>query len=211
MVIATLAGLVLLAGLAALVVLATAATVWLVKTRPALEQDPDTRFWYGFAGLCVLVPAVLLTAVANRWAGAALTLAAAGTWFWANRLVSRRMAVRAADAARSRQAAEHAALAARHDVVLTRWSRYSLDPAAAIDFPAMNDVRIPETSALVKAVALAEELRRAPTPTDAAAVATANGSPAATDTPAGPDYREAIASLEAAFRRAEQAAAAAAP
>lgn len=187
MVVAALAGLVLMA---VLVVLTTAGTVWLVKVRPALEHDPDTRFWYAFAGLCVLLPAVLITAVLDRWAGATLALLSAATWWWVNKAVARRMSLRADAAARNLAETERAALCSRHNTVLTRWSRYELDPAAAIDFPAMADVRVPETSALVKAVALAELLRRSP------------GS-----APDGaPGYRAAVAGLEDAFRAAEDAA-----
>lgn len=182
-----------LALVAALVVLATAGTVWLVMVRPPLEHDPDTKFWYGFAGLCILAPAVLITAAANSWAGMFLAALAAGTWFWAARLVSRRLSLQAAGHAQHRAAVDRVALTARHDAILTRWGRYELDPAAAIDFPAMTDVRCPETSALAKAVALAGQLRR-----DAGTVGTVA------------EYREAVVLLESAFGLAEQAAAAAA-
>lgn len=187
MVVAALAGFV---ALAVLVMLATAATVWLVKVRPALERDPDTQFWYGFAGLSVLLPAILITAGLNRWAGAALALLSAATWWWSNKWVARRMALRAEAATRTLADVERAALFARHNAVLSRWSRYELDPAAAIDFPAMADVRIPETSALVKAIALADLLRRSPVPAPEGAT----------------DYRTAISGLEDAFRVAEEAA-----
>lgn len=191
MVVAALAGFVVLA---VLVVLATAGTVWLVKVRPALERDPDTQFWYGFAGLSVLLPAILIPAGLNRWAGAALALLAAATWWWSNKVVARRMSLQADAAARGLADAELEALCARHNEVLIRWSRYELDPAAAIDFPAMADVRVPETSALVKAVALADLLRRSPVPAP-------DGAP-----DGAPDYRAAITGLEDAFRVAEQAA-----
>lgn len=189
MVITALAGLTLMA---VLVVLSTAGTVWLVKVRPAVEHDPDTQFWYLFAGLCILLPAVLITAVLNRWAGAALAVLAAGTWWWTNRVVARRMRLLADADARQMDDAERRALSARHNSVLARWRRYELDPAEAIDFPAMSDVRVPETSAMVKAMALAELLRRSTGPGGTA------------------EYRAAVAVLESAFRTAEDAAAQAA-
>jgi hypothetical protein len=178
-----------LALMAALVVLATAGTVWLVMVRPAREQDPDTKFWYGFAGLCVLAPAILITAAANSWAGMSLAALAAGTWFWAARLLSRRLALQAVGRDHQRVAVERSSISVRHDAILTRWGRYELDPAAAIDFPAMTDVRCPETSALAKAVALAGALRR--DSEDAGDMA---------------EYREAVALLESVFELAELAA-----
>ncbi|WP_104091615.1 hypothetical protein [Arthrobacter sp. GMC3] len=180
MVIATLGVLVVL------VALTTGATVWLIKTRPAQEQDPDSKFWYGFAGLCIVVPTILITASASALAAASLAAVAVVTGCWANKIVSRSMASRIAAVAYSLRASEDAALTARHHQILTRWSHYELDPGAAIDFPAMSDVRVPETSALVKAAALAEQLRR--------------------DTLGEPGYQEAITLLELAFERAERAA-----
>ncbi|WP_150117097.1 hypothetical protein [Arthrobacter sp. ERGS1:01] len=178
--------------LVGLVVLATGSTVWLVKSRPARERDPDTKFWYGFAGVCVLLPAILITTAANSWAGALLAVLAAGTWFWAGMLTSRHLAAQSSIREHARAAGEHAALAARHNAVLARWSRYELDPAAAIDFPAMTDVRCPETSALAKAVALAAALRGDTRDSETASAIA--------------EYREAVALLESVFALAEQAA-----
>jgi len=171
------------AAVAALVVLATGGTVCLVKMRPSVEHDPDTKFWYAFAGLTILIPAILLTLARHRWAGAAMALLAAVTWWYTNKLVSKRMAARVGAAAQSE-------LAARHNAVLERWLRYELDPAAAIDFPSMGDVRVPETSALVKAVALAESLRGQTSP----------------DGTQSPEYSAAVGLLEQAFGQAEMAA-----
>ena len=53
----------------------------------------------------------------------------------------------------------YTAAQAEHDTLLARWSRYELDPACCIDYPAMTDVRLPETSALIKAMREAEQLR----------------------------------------------------
>lgn len=186
MVLTALAGFALLA---VLVVVTTAATVWLAKVRPALEHDPDTQFWYIFAGLCVLLPAILITVALNRWAGAALALLAAGAWWWSNRVVAVRQTLQAGAAARRKSDAERQALYARHNSVLARWGRYELDPARSIDFPAMTDVRVPETSALVKAMAKAEQLRRHQ------------------DADRTAEYRTAVAVLEGALRAAEESAA----
>jgi hypothetical protein len=51
---------------------------------------------------------------------------------------------------------------AEHDTLLARWSRYELDPACCIDYPAMTDVRMPETAALIRAMREAEQLRAIP-------------------------------------------------
>lgn len=48
-----------------------------------------------------------------------------------------------------------------HDALLRRWVKYELEPAAAIDFPAMSDVRVPEISALIKALGAAAAHRNA--------------------------------------------------
>jgi len=71
--------------------------------------------------------------------------------------------------------------------VALRWSRFELDPAAAIDFPDMSDIRVAETALLARAMAKAEALRYGPEQALAG-------------------YREAVAALEQAYRRAEWAA-----
>lgn len=180
-----------------LVILTTAVTVWLVKTRPPLENDPDTIFWYIFAGLCVLMPAILITAFWNSWAALTLAVLACATWKAAERAISGHLRKRTAQIAQTLRETEHTALARRHKAVLIRWSRYELDPGAAIDFPNMNNIRYPETSALVKAAAVAERHKNAP-PNKAENSATA--------APIGNDYLSAIIALEAAFTCAEEAA-----
>ncbi|MDQ0276062.1 hypothetical protein QO003_000365 [Arthrobacter silviterrae] len=176
-----------LVAVAAVVVSATGGTAWLVKSRPALEKDPDSAFWYGFAGLCIVAPAVLLTTAANRWAGAALAALAAATWLFCARLFAQVLASRATIRARQLDDAVRHSLAARQDAVALRWSRFELDPAAAIDFPDMTDVRVAETALLARAMAKAEALRYGPEQALAG-------------------YREAVAALEQAYRRAEWAA-----
>jgi hypothetical protein len=46
-------------------------------------------------------------------------------------------------------------------MLLERWRRYELDPAYCIDFPAMTDVRLPHTAAVIKAMREADQLRAA--------------------------------------------------
>ncbi|GAA4658988.1 hypothetical protein [Arthrobacter cryoconiti] len=173
---------------AILVVVTTAGTIWLVKVRPAMERDPDTQFWYCFAGMSILLPAILGTAVVNRWAGAAMVAIAAATWWHVNKMVCRRL-MQAKELSASVSAdAVLAELSNRHNAVLMRWSHYELDPAAAIDFPSMSDVHVPETSALTKAYAVASKMRQ--------------------DTADGEfhDYEAAVTSLEISFVIAEDAA-----
>ena len=167
------------------------ATAWLVNTRPSRERDPDARFWYGFTGSCMVATLLLIAVSLDRWVGAlSLAMIAAGA-LATGRLATRSVEKRAVAESDSRRDSEHAALVARHDSVLRAWGRYVLDPAAAIDFPAMNDVHVPEVSSLAKALAEAEQLRAHLHSTAAE--------------PAG--YLQAIGRLEAAFSRAEQAAA----
>ena len=53
----------------------------------------------------------------------------------------------------------YTAAQAEHETLLARWRHYELDPASCIDYPGMTDVRLPETSALIKAMREAERLR----------------------------------------------------
>ncbi|MFF5790967.1 hypothetical protein ACFY5D_02845 [Paeniglutamicibacter sp. NPDC012692] len=176
-----------------LAILTGVATAWLVNTRPSRERDPDAKFWYGFTGYCVVATLLLIAASQDRWVGAlSLAVIAAGT-LATGRLATCSVEKRAAAESDALRTAAHAALVARHDSVLRAWGRYALDPAAAIDFPAMNDVHVPEVSGLAKALAEAELLRRSPDAPEA--------------DPSGAGYHRAIDRLEAAFRRAEQAAA----
>ena len=72
----------------------------------------------------------------------------------------------------------------RHDELLLRWRRYELDPACNIDYPELTDVRRPETSALIKAMRTADQLRTA----------------------AHSTYPDAVGSLAATLAAAERAA-----
>lgn len=70
----------------------------------------------------------------------------------------------------------------KHDGILKKWRRYELDLAYMIDYPAMADPRVKETSDMINAMQDAEELRDS---TDVG------------------DYRDAVAAFELAFQRAE--------
>ena len=83
-----------------------------------------------------------------------------------------------------------ASVTAQHDSLITQWCRYELDPVLTMDFPAMSDVRIPETAALIRSVTAAAQLRAVTPPTDDA-VAT---------------YQQAVDKLALALATAEVAA-----
>ena len=181
-----------------IVTVITALTVWAIMWRAPREKDPDSKFWYAFAGLCCLLPAVLLPAIARPLMGALLLMVAllAGA---GSTMVMRKWGARTVDhqwaAARNAQRGQ---LSARHEAVLASWLNYELDVAKQIDFPAMNDVRVPETAGLVKALAEASVLRREASYADRAS-----------DTLL--DYALAVSRLEDAFALAEAAALQAAP
>ncbi|MFL4475858.1 hypothetical protein ACIPVK_17825 [Paeniglutamicibacter sp. MACA_103] len=166
------------------------ATTWLMVSGPTVEQDPDARFWYGFCGLSVVAPLALGAALVNPWAGVAVLGAVSGACLATCSYLGRAAVRRSAAETGSRLAAEHSALEERHDLVLRAWSRYELDPAAAIENPGMNDVQLPQTAAVARALARAEQLRNS------------QGAPAS-EVP-GSGYRQSVIELEAAFRRAER-------
>ena len=169
---------------------AAACTVLAVRHHAATSDgDPsDPLFWDLFGGAAVIVPALLIPAVASPPAGfalAALTFASGVAAYrsgprvlgWHSSRRQRRQELR--DELPARQAA-----VVLHDAVLKRWQRYELDPALTIDYPDMSDVARPETAALVKAMREAELLRSS----------------------REPGYPSAVAQLEAALQRAERAA-----
>ena len=176
-----------------IVIVIAAATVWAIMWQGPREKDPDSTFWYAFAGLCCLLPAVLLPAIANPLAGAVL-LGLAIFVAGASVLFMRKWTARVGDHERMEgRDAQNVQLSARHEAVVARWLSYELDTAKQIDFPAMNDVRIPETAALVKAMAEASALRRDASHPDRASETLL-------------DYARAITRLETAFMVAETAA-----
>lgn len=147
--------------LAVLVTVTAAATVWLVRTRAQRENDPDSSFWYAFGGLSVLLPMILIPALTNNLFSICLFALAAASAAATHTTLRRHQFLAAAAVHRGRLSSALTAAAAHHDALIAQWSRYELDPGAAIDFPTMTDVRIPETSALVRAVAAAARLRPA--------------------------------------------------
>ncbi|MDO5745213.1 MAG: hypothetical protein Q4P23_12175, partial [Micrococcaceae bacterium] len=134
--------------LGAFAMLAGALTVRLIRTRPATEQDPDAPFWYAFTGVCVMAPLVLGAAILDPWLGMAIVVAVTVTVLATDKVSTGALQRRIAGENDCLVANEHALLAARHDSVLRAWSRYELDPAAALEYPGMNDVSIPATAAL---------------------------------------------------------------
>lgn len=157
----------------------------------ATDADRDGVFWYGFTGgfacLGAITGAMVLipeTAAVTGLAGM-LGLGMASGWVWRGEQERK--------ARRHRRSVEQArsALRARHESVLQRWVSYELDPAVAIDYPNMTDVKQPETAQLVRAMRKAAALReQADTDDDGAA----------------PVYERAVAELETAFEEAERAA-----
>ena len=110
-------------------------------------------------GSAVAIPAILIPTLAAPWSGAVLTVLGVGAGVAAYRSSPRitRLALTAPAATEDRPV--YTAAQAEHDTLLARWRHYELDPASCIDYPAMTDVRLPETSALIKAMREAEQLR----------------------------------------------------
>lgn len=177
--------------LAVLVAMTAAATVWLAGTRPALENDADSAFWYTFVGLCVLAPMIFIPALSNNAASLTLLLLGAASAIATHAALRRHQAaVRAATALAALQAAL-TTTTATHQTLMDRWACYLLDPEPAAQFPAMTSLQSPETATLIRAMAAAAQL--APS-----AALTYDGVAA---------YQQAVASLGEALETAEEAAA----
>ena len=145
-------------------VASVAATVFVVRRRALLEgtgqADPsDQLFWDLFLGACVAGPALLIPTLVAPWTAVVLGGVAVAAGVAAYRGTPRYLARHAARREVQAQAAARLAAQARHDELIARWRRYELDPACSIDYPALTDVRLPETSALIKAMRTADELR----------------------------------------------------
>ncbi len=181
--------------LAALVMLTSAATVWLALTRPGRESDPDAAFWYAFTGLCVLAPMVLAPAMTSKASSVLLLVLAAVCALVTHHACQRRRIRTLAHVASVQSLETLAAIGRTHEILRRRWIQYELDPAANIDFPAMRDVRVPETSALIRAVQTAAQLEQ--TLQAAVAVPLDDGVN---------EYRCAVARLAQALEAAERAA-----
>lgn len=147
-------------------VASVAATVFVVRRRflaPA-SSSPETSdqvFWDLFLGSCVALPALLIPALVSPWAGLLLAGAAAASGIAAYRGSPRLLAWHAARREHRQQLSAHQAARMQHDELMLRWRRYELDPGCSIDYPELTDVRLPETSALIKAMRTADQLRTA--------------------------------------------------
>ena len=144
---------------------AVAATVFAVRRHSAPEPAgpaSDTLFWDVFMGSAVAVPAILIPTLASPWAGVALTAVGGAAGVAAYRSHPRIMAWQSARRQRRQEQPLYTAAEAEHTSLLARWSRYELDPAYCIDYPAMTDVRQPETAAVIRAMREAEQLRTIP-------------------------------------------------
>jgi hypothetical protein len=145
-------------------------------------KEPDATFWNIFAGLVVIVPAVVIPALGSPAVGLLmlfLAMGAAATAFAVGRKLEQKRQNRSGFTEAS----------ARHDALLARWQRYELDPAKGIDFPGMSDVNVPQTAALVRALQEAQRCRLT----------------------AGTDYARAVERLDVAMAEAEAAAGVSAP
>lgn len=164
-------------------VLAVAATTHAVqkKLTHGTGPEPDGVFWDAFAGLVVIVPAILVPTLAWPPAGLLLLLLAAAT---ATGTIFGKRRLERVHAAQPHRRPGFADATARHQEVLARWRRYELDPGQAILFPAMSDVGNPRTAALMRAMREAEHCRMTP----------------------GTDYPAAVGRLEQALADAEHAA-----
>lgn len=145
-------------------VASVAATVFVVRRRAlsggnGQPERSDQLFWDLFLGACVAVPALLIPALVSPWTGLFLGGAGVAAGVAAYRGTPRYLSRRAARQNSREQESAHLAAVARHDEVVARWRRYELDPACSIDYPALTDVRLPETSAFIKAMRTADQLR----------------------------------------------------
>ncbi|TQJ39051.1 hypothetical protein FBY33_1063 [Arthrobacter sp. SLBN-112] len=170
-------------------VASVAATVFVVRRRAlastgSAPEGGDQLFWDLFLGSCVALPALLIPALVSPWAGLVLAGAAAASGIAAYRGSLRFLAWRNARREERQRLSAHQAARLRHDELMRRWRRYELDPACSIDHPELTDVRLPETSALIKAMRTADQLR----------TATHKG------------YPDAVGSLAASLAAAERAA-----
>jgi hypothetical protein len=148
--------------LAILVAGAAFASVYFARkhlaVKDGLSEGADGAFWDVFAGLAVVVPAIILASSAWPWAGLALGILAAGAALAALAAAPRLQAREDARRASRETQLKNEAAAARHRSALARWQQYELDPGFSIDYPAMSDPRQPETAALIRAIKTAERL-----------------------------------------------------
>ncbi|WP_258806383.1 hypothetical protein [Pseudarthrobacter sp. NS4] len=172
-----------------ILVASVAATVFVVRRRALAGGDSgsersDQLFWDLFLGSAVAVPALLIPTLISPWTGLFLGGAGVAAGVAAYRGTPKYLARRAARSDYQALESAHVAARAQHDELIARWRRYELDPACSIDYPSLTDVRLPETSALIKAMRAADQLRNDP----------------------HQGYPEAVARLAASLAAAERAA-----
>lgn len=144
----------------------------------------DAVFWNCFLAMALLLPCVLIPAIYSPVVGAALAFLAAAA------AVAAYLVTPSVDNLRRQRLSRRAAKrsfspsTARHEAALARWSSYELDVGNLIDYPAMTDVRQPETAQLVRAMREASMHRSA----------------------GDPDYVVAVGRLELALAAAERGA-----
>lgn len=147
------------------------------------RSEPDALFWNVFTGLVVIVPAVLIPAVQSPVVGL-LLVSLGGAVALLTLSSSRRLDLRQNRKPQNRPG--YVLAAERHNVVLQKWSRYELDPANAIEFPGMSDVRVPETAQFFRALKEAQRCRLSPDTDYPAAVEQLEKAFAAAETASGP-------------------------
>lgn len=147
------------------------------------RSEPDALFWNVFTGLVVIVPAVLIPAVQSPVVGL-LLVSLGGAVALLTLSSSRRLDLRQSRKPQNRPG--YVLAAERHNAVLQRWSRYELDPANAIEFPGMSDVRVPETAQFFRALKEAQRCRLSPDTDYPAAVERLEKAFAAAETASGP-------------------------
>lgn len=166
-----------------------AATVFVARRRAlapkgSAPEVPDQLFWDLFLGSCVALPALVIPALVSPWAALVLAGAGAASGIASYHGTPRFLAWQAARREHRRRLSAHQAALMQHDKLVQRWQQYELDPAVSIDHPGLTDVRLPQTSALIKAMRTADQLRSA----------------------AHAGYPDAVGSLAASLAAAEQAA-----
>ncbi|MCZ2403381.1 hypothetical protein IV498_09350 [Paenarthrobacter sp. Z7-10] len=125
------------------------------------SRSGDAVFWNCFLALALLLPCVLIPAIYSPVAGAGMAFLAAGT------AVAAYLGTPAAEDFRHRRRARRTVqrsfvpATARHEAALARWRCYELELGNLIDFPAMSDVRQPETARLFRAMREADVHRAA--------------------------------------------------
>lgn len=177
--------------LAMLVAVTAAATVWLARTRAERDNDPDSTFWYTFTGLCMLAPMILIPALASNLSSIVLLVLAASAAIAMHLILRRQRALALLAAHRAQRQAGLATAAEQHQGLIDHWACYLLDPDTASKFPAMTNIHLPETAALVRTMAATEQLTPATPLTDDAVAS----------------YQRSVTELALALATAEKAAA----